>query len=273
MHPVETIKTVQQISTSAVLSQRDVLRGRPLHTLFNGLGVSVVGSLPASTLYFATYEFAQTRIFRDASFVSNFAAGFLAEIVSTSLYIPVDIVKQHYQVTAQNSNRTAMSMLRSIYEGTSISATTAKSGHQAQQTTGIRNFYRGFGATLLCFGPYSALYFSFFDYLRSIAQPLVLVNNDTTWGRSGKEFGLNLACGVAAGGLAAFLTNPLDLLKLRLQMSVAPSLVNGAISVIRQEGLVGLMKGAPARVMFMAPSAGIAMAAYETVKTALSKVS
>ena len=83
--------------------------------------------------------------------------------------------------------------------------------------------------------------------------------------------------GAAAGGLASFVTNPVDLAKLRIQVqrgrNLGPTMsfnyrnvVHGMTEMMKQEGFRALWKGAGARIAFHAPSTAITIAAYEECK-------
>ncbi len=61
-----------------------------------------------------------------------------------------------------------------------------------------------------------------------------------------------------AGAMASFITNPLDLIKLRLQLSIAEKRENNVnrlslksifLNIYKQEGIKGLFRGATARVI------------------------
>jgi solute carrier family 25 thiamine pyrophosphate transporter 19 len=89
-----------------------------------------------------------------------------------------------------------------------------------------------------------------------------------------------------AGGLASYLTNPLDIAKLRFQVQQAGpvpasasatniegnsiiyrGLIHATRDIYQQGGIRGLFRGAGARVLFHTPSTAITMAVYEECKT------
>jgi len=72
-------------------------------------------------------------------------------------------------------------------------------------TTGL---YRGYFATLVSFGPFSALYFMLFEQLKRIAQ---MVAGLTT--HQSLPFGAALVCSASAGSMAALATNVIDTAK------------------------------------------------------------
>ena len=81
-----------------------------------------------------------------------------------------------------------------------------------------------------------------------------------------------------AGATASFITNPLDLAKLRLQIgrsgqiSGAPSTTASMLRhVYRKHGVVGMFRGAGARVLFHTPNTAITMTAFEECKKLLTQ--
>jgi hypothetical protein len=149
--------------------------------------------------------------------------------------------------------------------------------------------YRGYGATLASFGPLSALYFALYESMKGA----VLARRGGVQGGSGAgggaaagtttlPLGWQITTACAAGGLASALTNPLDLVKLRLQVQRGAasvggsadgsqpyrSLAHGLRRVVAEEGWRALFRGAGARVAFHAPATAVSMTAFETCKAA-----
>ena len=102
--------------------------------------------------------------------------------------------------------------------------------------------------------------------------------------------GLTFLCiycsSAVAGGLASYLTNPLDIAKLRFQVQQARpvpvaagaaniegtniiyrGLIHATRDIYQQGGIRGLFRGAGARVLFHTPSTAITMAVYEECKS------
>jgi hypothetical protein len=136
-----------------------------------------------------------------------------------------------------------------------------------------RGLYRGFGITLFSFGPFSALYFSFYESMKD----LYLKSTGRVEAGAGAQqlpFTPSLLLSAAAGSAASVLTNPLDLVKLRIQIERRTAAgAGGALGVAgmlgriwRVEGLSGLFRGAAARILFHAPNTAITMALFETCR-------
>ncbi len=141
---------------------------------------------------------------------------------------------------------------------------------------GIAGVYRGYAATLLSFGPFSALYFVFYEQFKSAARNFLNAESEDT----PLPFWASLTVGAAAGSCAAVVTNPLDLAKLRLQVQRASAhsvradktafgydgVADALQAIVRSEGAAALMRGAGARVAFSAPMTAVSFALFESCK-------
>jgi hypothetical protein len=224
LHPVDTIKCkLQTLPTqSGWALLRSTWRAEGIRGLFPGLGISVVGSAPGQTLYFTSYEMskrvlAALPIANEHSDAVNFASGLLAETVSCVIWVPIDVVKERLQTQAaldpSLQYRGAGDALRTI-----------------AKNEGWRGFYRGYGATVLSFGPFSALYLMFYERLRALA-----INRRLAQGvPNARELPTSVfaMCGAAAGAGASILTNPMDIAKCRMQVRCRSHLSDHSISVI-----------------------------------------
>jgi Mitochondrial carrier protein len=139
--------------------QKEGIRG-----LYRGFGVHVGGSIPAGGLYYGSYEFfkkntLQNEFLQKHAFLAYLMGGVFAETISCIIFVPVDVIKERRQVQANmNSYK---------YKG-DIDAF-----RQILKTEGLRGLYRAYGATVGSFGPFSALYFMFYEHIKGF-----FVNND-----------------------------------------------------------------------------------------------
>lgn len=89
------------------------------------------------------------------------------------------------------------------------------------------------------------------------------------------KLGWEIIAGGTAGGCQVVFTNPLEIVKIRLQMQGEAARANpellkkGAIHIIRQLGVVGLYRGATACLMRDIPFSSIYFPAYSHLKTDL----
>eukprot|EP00756_Hemistasia_phaeocysticola_P052951 Hpha_TRINITY_DN28282_c0_g1::TRINITY_DN28282_c0_g1_i1::g.116781::m.116781 len=275
-HPIDTLKARQQAAERlpgapparmlAVARQTAAKEG--FRGFYRGVGVAVVGSTPATCLYLTSYNLckdALAPVFGEWRFLGDFTSGFVAEAVSCCLWVPIDVVKERLQVQTPE--------VKGRYTGSLDGLRTVS------RMEGLRGLYKGYFSTLGSFGPYSAFYFLFYEQLKAAALQHI------GGGQKELPFGWGLTCGAAASGLAAAITNPLDMVKLRLQVQRTRSaageesgqfsyryrgMVHGLRAVVQEEGVAGLWKGVAARVLFAGPNAAITMALFEQIRSALT---
>ena len=292
LHPIDTCKAKLQVQRpsqsnspqpfSSVLSclrytyAREGVRG-----LYAGFPIAFVGSAPAACLYLTSYEVSKRWLHAVAGDsvwqpALHFTSGLLAETVSCVLWVPIDIVKERMQVQAVLPPNSSLHYNSTIHAITTIA-----------RTEGLRGIYRGYGATLASFGPYSAFYLSIYEQLKEVQASFYRVPS------AALPFHSFLLAGAIAGGAAAFITNPLDLAKLRLQVQRAQrqsqaagggssgagsglefgykNLVDGMRKVVAESGWKGLWKGVGARVLFFMPSSALNIAIFDTVKSYITE--
>ena len=87
-------------------------------------------------------------------------------------------------------------------------------------------------------------------------------------------------CSMMAGACASIATNPLDIVKLRMQVHRASSneadqykhIVDGLIKMVKNEGPKSLFNGTFARVIHQIPTVAISMATLEMVRPRMQKL-
>ena len=81
----------------------------------------------------------------------------------------------------------------------------------------------------------------------------------------------NMVCGAAAGGVGSLLTNPMDVVKTRIQTD--PSMFNGIVdcarATLRDEGAAAFMRGSAPRLMHKIPANGLFFVCYEFFRLVL----
>jgi hypothetical protein len=159
---------------------------------------------------------------------------------------------------------------------------------QIVKNEGVRGLYKAYPATVFSFGPFSALYFLFYEKIKG-----VFVNNDANTyldkvnNSSSVQIGFfqSMLSSMVAGALAGFLTNPLDLVKLRLQVQRGSKatngktlegfqykhMVDGLIQIVSKEGYLALWNGSMARTCTSVPTVAICMSIIEVIKPNMEK--
>jgi len=129
---------------------------------------------------------------------------------------------------------------------------------------GYLGLYRGGVACLYRDVAFSGIFFPSFAYLKT--KIIKDRKNDSNY--------LILVFGTACGAVAAFLTNPLDVIKTRMQAQSYPgelvySNFREAFTVIaNSEGYAAFFKGCIPRILRIAPQFGISVTAYEILMKA-----
>ena len=258
------------------------VRAEGVRGLYGGYTTALLFAGPTNALYFISYETAKARIAASGSFGAvgeetaavHLLAGFAAECGASLLWTPFDVIKQRLQV--QQRAGLAPGGRLAAGAGTTVADATAAASpnpqgvryrstfHVAQSvvaTEGFRALFKGWGAGIATYGPFSAVYFMTYERMKAWLVPPA----DT------EASAKHLICGMTAGATAGAVTQPVDAIKTRIQVSqtTGSASVSAVLTrVLREEGLRGLTRGTAARVMWLTPSAGIMITVFEWCKVA-----
>eukprot|EP00798_Chlamydomonas_sp_ICE-L_P023375 gene23375-30636_t len=268
MYPVDTIKTRMQAlshpgqrlhSVSLWQAMNTAIRREGLKGLYKGVGAVIAGAGPAHAFHFAVFEAAKEAMGGnddDHNPMIAGVAGAAATVVHDGIMCPIDVVKQRLQV------------VHSPYKGVMDCMS------QVMRKDGIFAFYKAYKTTLVMNIPYQLIHFTVYDGAKLLMGPLAN-------GRDADDtLAVQLCAGGLAGGLAAAVTTPLDLVKTRLQTEGVYSatrygndLLPTLRHIVKTEGQSALWHGLNARVLFHVPSAALCWGTYETAKTFLQNSS
>ena len=183
----------------------------------------------------------------------NFALGGVAGSVGATLVYPIDLVK-----TRMQNQRSAVVGEPLMYKN-SIDCVKKVFARE-----GAIGFYRGLGPQLIGVAPEKAIKLTVNDLVRAKVRDPVTGAISLPW---------ELFAGGAAGGCQVVFTNPLEIVKIRLQVAGeiakqegGDKVARGAIHIVRQLGLVGLYKGASACLLRDIPFSAIYFPAYAHLK-------
>eukprot|EP00246_Nothoceros_aenigmaticus_P014726 TRINITY_DN5795_c0_g2_i1.p1 TRINITY_DN5795_c0_g2~~TRINITY_DN5795_c0_g2_i1.p1 ORF type:complete len:309 (-),score=36.37 TRINITY_DN5795_c0_g2_i1:384-1310(-) len=261
--PMMTVKSRMQVQGggggSAVYSYTGPLQAiqtiaakEGVKTLYKGFG-TVAFTAPAQGLYMGAYQsFKKFFPGGDQNPLVHFGGGLVATLVQSTIMVPSEIVRQRQmvQITGAGSYTGSLHAITSIYR------------HE-----GLFALYRGFWLAQMVWGPYNALYFPLWEATKKLSVWCSGVDSiaqlDMRW---------ELASSFCSAGFAAGVTNPMDIVKTRLQVqgksNVSSSTqYNGALdaarSIWRQEGWKGFTKGATSRMLWIAPSSMIMFTTFD----------
>lgn len=307
-HPLDTIKTVNftgfagqkgELSrpTNFVGAAKLIWRAEGVKGFYRGLGVTAAGAAPGVALYLSVYDSCsstwteygkasastvdggqpwtlQWLAQRTPSSLTAFCSGFAAEAISCAVWVPIDVSKERLQSQPPGlpgRYRGSCDALRRIYAN-----------------EGFGGWYKGYWSTLCSFGPFSAVYFVSYE---AITRQLRLFtefegahsSREASTADARTSFIIAMVAGAGGNIIASLCTNPLELMKTRLQVQRAvlaglhPSgssmygyeyrgMLQGLLSVVQQEGVRALWRGVDSRIAFTAPNAALTMAFYGYLK-------
>jgi hypothetical protein len=254
VYPFELIKTRVQIRPSGgselaamaevargVIADRGVLRG-----LFHGFPWLVGPILFCEGLYYTTYvvmkkamhdiaERYVTPQHREAvDLAIPFVAGGLAEACNTIVSVPTDILTQRLQILPREIEGSGPAVIRTVL---------------AEQ--GVAGLFRGTTVTIVSYVPFSAVWLGTYEALKGI---IACVGKREGSERAGsgaaaaaaraqhspwREHLVHAWCGAVAATAATVVTNPIDVVKTRMQTLGAPSYLSVAAARQAQNGSAG----------------------------------
>lgn len=238
--------SINMIKSTIPNAIRSILKTDGVKGLYRGVVAGGLGAGPAHAVYFATYEYGK-KMFRlnpigsssssssssaYGEFVADASAGALATIVGDAVQTPLDTVKQRMQMQlggncpsevkamsgegiggGSSSSRISMNSISSSSSNTTGPAATRKfkSAFDALRTI-VRNegahvLYRSYPTTLIMNVPFTAIHVGLYE---SAKRALTIEEED-------EGFRTQFLAGGFAGGIAGFLTTPMDVVKTRMQ--------------------------------------------------------
>lgn len=228
----------------------DVAKTEGIPRLYRGVAATALGAIPSHAAHFATYEAARNvmGLSRDThSPISNAVTGICATMAHDAIATPMDVVKQRLQMYNSKFGG-VVSCIRDTFKN-----------------EGLRAFYASYPTTVALNVPYMAIHFATYEGMHT-----TLHNTPFDIGTPSDMF-----CGAIAGGVGGLATNPIDLVRTRVQTQIAPisqqrqSAIVIAGDILKHEGIKGFTKGASARAMMQMPSAAICWSVYEAMKRVL----
>lgn len=269
-HPLDTCKTVafasDSGSASAVAAARRIWSREGIRGFYRGVGITAIAACPGNALYFVSYEYARDWVQRHETGcmlprpLLHLGSGFFAEVISCVIWVPVDVIKERLQAQGPE----VAGRYRSSWHGFTT----------CLRQESFKGLYKGYCSTLASFGPFSAVYFACFEVFNQWLAPYGM-----------GAFGQGLVAAFAGNAAAAIITNPLELVKTRLQIqkpvleqSVGVfgstrvfgyqygSFLGGLSEVAKVHGVRGLWRGSIARALHTGPNAALTMGMYRWLK-------
>lgn len=276
LFPLDTLKT--RLQSSAGFFASGGFRG-----IYRGVGSAVIGSAPGAAFFFCTYE--ATKSLLSPSHTSSpsqqphnpalthMLAASLGEIAACSVRVPTEVIKQRAQAGQHGGSSAAA--LRAIL-----------SQHSAIGFTGVwRELYRGWGITVMREVPFTILQFPLWEALKAWGRERRartgrgLFGDAKPHGAVGPEGGKgevsapeSAVYGSLAGGVAAAVTTPLDVLKTRVMLSAKRESMGQIVrGILRENGIRPFFAGIGPRVMWISAGGAIFLGSYQWAVNALEQ--
>ncbi|WWC92778.1 uncharacterized protein L201_007737 [Kwoniella dendrophila CBS 6074] len=255
--PLDTIKT--RIQSSAGFWNSGGFKG-----VYRGVGSVGMGSAPGAAAFFVTYEALKERLpkiqfFKENPAFNHMIAASGAEYVSCLIRVPTEVVKSRTQTGAYGQGKSSL-----------------HSAISTMKFEGIRGFYRGFGITIARELPFTSIQFPLYEGMKS------LLSKHYLDGRRPTSYEAAL-CGSIAGGFAAGVTTPLDVVKTRVMLEARTSttpITNGIpppnqpspgilsfpprlLGILKNEGLSTLFKGWQPRCFAISLGGAVFLGIYD----------
>lgn len=294
LYPVVVLKTRQQVAQSQVSCIKtafSIVRQEGFRALYRGFGTSLMGTIPARTLYMAALEITKSNVgtatvrlgFSDstAAAIANAVAGLSAAMAAQLVWTPIDVVSQRLMVQGR---------VNPISKFPNASPCKYNNGYDAFRkilhTDGPRGLYRGFGISILTYAPSNAVWWASY----SVAQRMVWSGVGCYCCKS-NENGVDIyrpdsktimavqgASAAMAGGMSALITMPLDTVKTRLQVldgddngRRGPTIGQTVRNLVKEGGWMACYRGLGPRWASMSISATTMITTYEFLKRLSTK--
>lgn len=261
MHPIDTIKIVQQASgvgseLSFLGAAKKILSGPSgIFGFYNGVLPYLAADGCSGAIKFATFEiskvFMQKRFSPSFSPLIDFAAAAGSLLASSILLVPGEVLKTKLQT----------GVMKSLVEGVV----------NIVKTEGFGGLFVGYYATLVRDLPYTILELGLYENIKTLIRKYNLKKSADKTGSGSISQGEELLAAAITGGFTAFVTTPLDLVKTKLMIqSASGGLYSGFFdafsSIYADGGVKALFVGSFARVTWLLPFTTIYLGMYEYSK-------
>lgn len=286
MHPVDTIKCLQQSDSGYGLSLTQatqvLYQTSGFAAFYHGFFTYAMTDAAGGALKFATFEFGKqqtNKVFPQLpQSATLFACAAMAFVASSIVGVPGELIKQQLQMN--------------LYDGWFP----AVSG--IWHTGGIAGFFRGYSGVLLRDIPYTMLELGLYDMFKTVfidykkkqqqqeveqfQDPILLLQEDANESCNQPQqppvllqAWEEIVAASLTGGIAAYLTTPLDTIKTKLMVDQA--LYSGGfwdcfMSTVDHHGVGGLFAGGAARIAWLLPYTAIYLPVYDLLKRKVSSM-
>ncbi|KAM9493682.1 solute carrier family 25 member 44b isoform 1-T1 [Clarias gariepinus] len=268
VYPAMLIRTRLQVQKGKSLYSgtydafRKILRAEGVRGLYRGFMVNTF-TLISGQAYITTYELVRKYVsnYSKDNTVKSLVAGGSASLVAQSITVPIDVISQQLMMQGEGQHLTRFKVKPQATSGAKHRVTFGQTRDIIAQifaADGFRGFYRGYVASLLTYIPNSAVWWPFYHFYAE--QLSKMAPNDCP------HLLLQAVAGPLAGATASTVTNPMDVVRARVQVEGRTSVIETFKDLLREEGSWGMTKGLSARIISSTPTAIVMVVGYETLK-------
>lgn len=190
LFPLDTIKT--RIQATIKGRKIDYVKQACNVSKYSGLKSQVFSSFPAAAAFFSTYDFTKyillDKLKVKKDYIVHMCGAILGEASQVIIRNPFELIKQNMQIGKYNSIKE--SLISIFKEG------------------GFKGLYRGYFITVLREVPFGIIQYPLYEKFRNQRK-----NKKCNGELNTLDFCIS---GAKAGGIAAFLTTPIDVIKTRI---------------------------------------------------------
>ncbi|XP_004530709.1 solute carrier family 25 member 44 [Ceratitis capitata] len=269
LFPLTVIKTQLQVQYKSDVYKGmidcaiKIYRSEGIPGLYRGFWISSV-QIVSGVFYISTYEGVRHLMNEMGAGhrAKALVAGGCASLVGQTIVVPFDVISQHAMVLGMAAHAGPRADLNPLGiktgPGRSRFALSLDISREILKRDGFRGFYRGYTASLMAYVPNSAMWWAFYhlyqDELCRICPPWV------------SHLFIQCVAGSLGGFTTTIITNPLDIVRARLQVQRLDSMRVAFQELWREEHLHCFFKGLSARLVQSAAFSFSIILGYETIK-------
>lgn len=213
-HPFDTSRVNLQLKhsgpRSSIFLTREIFRENGLLYLYSGLGLSCIGSILGTGVYISSYNAIYNK-FEDKISTNSMKSALIAECLASLIFVPTAVATERAQVKREISEYR-------IGNSFKILANIVKTGD-------LKALFKGYWLTLGVFVPLSIIQMPLYENIKNMLQKFY--DNELT---------SKLIASAMSGGVAWWITSPLDIIRFRLQIQNAETNFN-------YKGLLHVLQG------------------------------
>ena len=233
LYPLDTIKTRTQNSYHQSYKL----------PLYYGYNVAISTQIPYGMIVFGMYENIKSTLFKYYPEMNKsnvyISSALLSDFLGSAFLSPCEIIKQNMQIGKYNS--VYMAYKRIMY------------------LDGYKGFYKGYTGLVMRDLPFRSIQLPLYEFLKE----RFIEDNDTSITNSLRVS----VAGAISGMTAAFITNPIDVIKTRLMCSNFNLNIKEVINhILNVEGIGGFLYGITYRTAYLGLSSSLFFLIYEGTK-------